>query len=242
MTAKTGVPTEILRTLHRIHQQLQDLRERLARGPRIAAAHLANLGKLEALVTEAKAAALAAQKISNAKQGHLQVGETAVAKRRQQLREAKENREYQALVEQIAADEMANSVLADETLEALEKFDALTAKVKEAEAALAKGREDQAKSKADVDRQSPVIQGDIDRLEHDLLQAEQELPAEFREIYRRVTRSKGGDAMAPMTGEFCGGCNQHVPLNMCTDLMQSKPVFCKNCGRLLYLPENHAIT
>jgi predicted nucleic acid-binding Zn-ribbon protein len=43
--------------------------------------------------------------------------------------------------------------------------------------------------------------------------------------------------MAPINDEFCGGCNQHVPLNMVSQVMLSQPVFCKSCGRLLYLPE-----
>ncbi len=48
MTEQTNVVTATLRTLHRILQQLGDLKERLGRGPRIAQAHQANLARLEA--------------------------------------------------------------------------------------------------------------------------------------------------------------------------------------------------
>jgi predicted nucleic acid-binding Zn-ribbon protein len=38
-------------------------------------------------------------------------------------------------------------------------------------------------------------------------------------------------------GEFCGGCFQQVTPNMTSQLRLSKAVFCKSCGRLLYLPD-----
>ena len=63
------------------------------------------------------------------------------------------------------------------------------------------------------------------------------LPVDIRESYQRVVKAKGEDALAPMRGEFCSGCNRRVLLNMMADLRLSKPIFCKSCGRLLYLAE-----
>ena len=62
----------------------------------------------------------------------------------------------------------------------------------------------------------------------------------YRDLYRRVTRQKGEDALAAVQGEFCGGCNQHVPVNLINELMLNRPAICKSCGRLLYLPENYS--
>ena len=162
-------------------------------------------------------------------------------RRRQQLLEAKSNVEYQALKDQIAADEMANSVLADEALELMEKLDEATKAAAAAEAALAKARAEADKNQQDYEGQAPNIQGDLRRLEVELKGAEAELSGDFLDLYRRLVRAKGGDALAPIHGEFCGGCNQHVPLNMCAGLILAKPVCCKSCGRLLYLPEDHTL-
>ncbi len=46
---------DLLRTLHRIHQQLGDLRERLERGPKQIKAREANVARLEADLAQAKA-------------------------------------------------------------------------------------------------------------------------------------------------------------------------------------------
>jgi len=238
MLSQITVTTESLRRLHRIHQQLQDLKERLERGPRIAKAHEANLSRVEQQLAELRAKADSLRKSANAKQDQLQRGEANVARRRQQLREAKDNREYQALVDQIAADQMANSVLADEALEAMERLDEVNKKVAEAEAAAAKARSQAQHSAEEAVGQGPKIQADLERLTAELRKTEQELPAEFQEVYQRLVRAKGSDALAPMLGEFCGGCNHHVPVNMYNSMALSKPVFCRSCGRLLYLPED----
>jgi hypothetical protein len=241
MTSETSVATEILRRLHCIHEQLRDLQERSGRGPRVSKAHESNLERIQAQLAEAQAKAKGLRVKTDQKQLLLKTGEANVERRRQQLREAKDNRAYQALLDQIKADEMANSVLEDEILECLEKLDQHAAKVKEAGQGLAKARDDAATSNRQGEQEAPLIQGDIQRLEAELQQAEGDLPSDFRDLYRRLVGAKGEDALAPIRGEFCGGCNQYVPLNLVNGVMLGKPLCCKSCGRLLYIPEDRSV-
>jgi len=238
ISSQTTVTAETLRTLHRIHQQLRDLRDRLQRGPCLAEAYAARVAKLRQDLEQAKAKARSLRMTIDEKQLQLKSREEAVNRRKQQLREAKSNKEFQALKEQIAADEMTNSVLTDEILEAMERLDQANLEVKAAEEALAKGTQEAEKARQEVEQQNPLIEADLARLSAELRQAEQDLPADFREVYDRLIRSKGSDGLAPVRGEFCTGCNQHVPLNMVNALRLSRPVFCRACGRLLYLPED----
>ena len=53
----------------------------------------------------------------------LRSGEGKILELETKLNQSSTNREYQALKDQIAADNMANSVLADEILEAMERVD-----------------------------------------------------------------------------------------------------------------------
>jgi predicted nucleic acid-binding Zn-ribbon protein len=41
--------------------------------------------------------------------------------------------------------------------------------------------------------------------------------------------------LASVEENVCGGCGQQITLNMENELRLSRPVFCKNCGCLLYL-------
>jgi predicted nucleic acid-binding Zn-ribbon protein len=242
MSPQTTVTTDALRRLHRILQQLQDLQERLERGPRIAKAHEVNVIRLQTELDAAREKSKTLRMATDAKNVQLQGGEAGVVKRKQQLHEAKDNREYQALKEQIAAAEMANSVLADEILEAMERIDAAQEVVKAADQGLNRGKEEAQKAMDAYKQGTTSIHGDIERLQAELKQCEKELPGDFREVYRRLTHSKGSDAMASLHDGFCGGCNQQVPVNLINALMLSRPIQCRSCGRLLYLPEGFDVS
>ncbi len=240
MSTDISVTAKALRTLHRIHRQLADLKERLDRGPRLTRAHEANLLRAEEQLAKIRDEAHKFRMATDQKQVDLKASEAAIDKRKRQLNEANDNREYQALLEEIAAAGAAKDVLEIEILENLEKLDVYQTKVQQAEAMVAKVRQEGEKIHREVQDKEPQIRGDTARLETELRQCEDALPAEFREAYRRVVRAKGEDALAPVEGEFCGGCNQHIPLNMVNSLMLSRPIFCKSCGRLLYMPEGAA--
>ncbi len=236
-SASPNIGTSVLRVLHRIQRQLTDLRERLDRGPRQVRAAEANVRHREEDLTKAKADAKTLRMAVDQKQLQLKAGEEKVKDLRRKLNAAASNREYQVLLEQIAADEMTNSVLTDEILEALEKSDAFGKNIAEAEAGLAAARQKTEEVRGEVAGQEPSLRADLSRLEAELRQAEAGLPGETRDLYRRIVRQKGEDALAVVENQCCGGCNQQVPLNLCSQIMLGQPVSCKTCGRLLYLPE-----
>ncbi len=232
-----SVSTAVLRELHRIHTQLSDLNERLARGPRQVKARQANVAQQEALLTAAQDRVKDAKKILDHKQLDLKTSEQKIVDYRVKLNGANSNREYQTFVEQIAAAEMANSVLADEILEGMDKIDQLAVQVKEAETALAAVKNDLLKYRDSVAAESAIVQGDITRLEAELAEAEKNLPATLKDDYRRVIQGKGAEGMASVEDMVCQGCGQQITLNMQNDLLLSRPIFCKSCGSLLYLAE-----
>jgi predicted nucleic acid-binding Zn-ribbon protein len=240
MSSQTNTVTETLRTLHRIHRQLSDLRVRLRRGPQLIDAHEANVqrctNQLAAKQEEAKKARMA----NDAKQGQLRDGEEKIKKLQGQLNTANSNREYQSFKEQIAATEMANSCLADEILEGMDGLDEFTERVKEAEAELEKAQNQCEGTKKKVAEEKPNIEGDITRLEAELSEVEGLLPNNFKDLYDRAVNARGEGALAPLRGEYCTGCNHKIPLNDINKLLMTepKPLVCKPCGRLLYVPED----
>lgn len=233
--------TNVLRDLHRIHQQLGDLRDRLERGPKQIKAREANVTRLEAELAQVKANAKAARVTADQKQLLLKTGEGKILDLKGKLNQASSNREYQALRDQIAADEMANSVLADEILEALEKIDEIAGGIGEAEQKVAKGKEELAKSKQQVADQHGSLAEDVRRLEAELKETESALPDDFRDAYYRIVKGKGSDALAQVEGGCCTGCYQQITQNMNNNLLMGRIVFCQgSCGRLLYLPEDRS--
>jgi predicted nucleic acid-binding Zn-ribbon protein len=230
-----SVTTAALRELHHIHQQLAELRDRMERGPKQIRAREANVAQLESQLAAVRDRAKQTQMATDRKQLDLKSGEQKIVDLRVKLNAANSNREYQALIEQIAAAEMAGSVLSDEILEGLEKIDQLQLQTKEAEAAMAAGKQELEKTRRAIEESASSIRENITRLEAELAVAEKALPADFKADYQRVVRSKGADSLSTAEDGVCTGCGQQITLNMQNELKLSRLVFCKSCGRLLYM-------
>ncbi|HTU24810.1 MAG TPA: phospholipase, partial [Pirellulales bacterium] len=229
-----AVSAEALRELHRIHRQFDDLRERFQRGPKQVAAREANLARLRDELAKIQAESKAARVRSDQKQLLLKSGEDKVASLKGKLNTATSNREYQALKDQIAADEMAGSVLADEILESLEKIDEFERMIAEAQKRLTQAKDELAKVQETVRGESSLLEADIKRLEGVLKEAEAKLPDDFQTDYQRVVKAKGADAMAEVQNGFCGGCYKQLTPNSLAELAMSRAIFCKDCGRIIY--------
>jgi predicted nucleic acid-binding Zn-ribbon protein len=232
-----AVTAAALQELHHLHQQLAELRDRVERGPKQIRAREANVAQLKARVDEAKAKVQETQMAINRKQLDLKAGEQKLVDAKAKLNAASSNKEYQALVEQIAAAEMAGSVLADEILEAMEKVDVQQLAVKEVEKGLAAGTHELDKTRQAIEAAAASLRADIESYEGRLAQAEAALPADFKVDYQRVVRGKGANGLASVEDNVCGACGQQITLNMQNELRLAKPVFCKSCGCLLYLSE-----
>jgi hypothetical protein len=229
--------TDLLRTLHRIHRQLGDLRERLERGPKQVQAHAAAVARSEKQLQQAKDEVKSAKMLADQKQLQLKTSDAKIKDLERKLQAVGSNREYQALLEQIAADKMASSVLEDEILEVLGRIDSLARTVKESEQVLAKARDEAAKAEQAVKSQAESLQNEVARLEAELKQVEGALPGDLRDGYLRIIKSRGSDGMAQLENDSCGGCYQQLPPNKLNQVRLGEVVFCPSCGRLLYLPE-----
>lgn len=236
--ANMAVPASTLRTLHRIHRQLTDLRSRLDRGPKQIAAGEANLMRLAGLVDEAKAEVQKTQLATSQKELQLKDREGRIEDVRGKLNSASTNKEYQTLVEQIAADEQANSVLSDEILELFDKVEQVQAVVGLRQADLAKGNEEFGKLKQRIEGERGSMEADVARLTQECTEAEASLPDEVKQDFQRIVGARGEDGLASVEGEFCGHCNQRITPQMFNELLMEKLVLCKSCGAILYLPED----
>jgi len=226
-----------LAELHRIHRQLADLRERMARGPKQVKVVESNVTLAEQELQQAKDIYRQSKIGADQKQLHLRERETKLLDWQGKMMAAQSNREYQTLKDQIAADEQATSVLSDEILEALEKLDVLQANITKAESNLAAMKVDAANVRERVAKQHQVLEGELARVNGELENAEKVLPLDFRAEFSRISKVRDEDAMAVVEGGCCSGCCQTLTPQTLELLRQDKPLFCKNCGRLMYMTE-----
>jgi len=232
-----NVNSEALRELHRIHKQMSDLRHRVERGPKQIQAGEAGVREHDNGLKQSKETYTKARVAADQKQLQLRQREGRIAELKTKLNQCSTNREYQALKEQIAADEQANRVLEDEILESLEQLDVLQRHVGEADEQLKKAKTELEKFRQRVATEQQGLESELARVTQNLREAESKLPDDFRADYERVARVRGEDTLAQVEGEVCGGCFQTLTTQMLNELRMEKLVVCKACGCLLYLPE-----
>jgi hypothetical protein len=231
------VSAEVLRELHRIHRQLTDLKDRMQKGPRqVRIGHQA-VEHTEKELAEAKEAAKRTRMEADDKQLSLRQREAKIADLQRKLNEAQSNTEFTAFKDQIAADLAANAVLEDEILDRLERLDELQKHVHDAEHKLGRVREELQHAEERVARDQATLHGELARVKDELKHAEAVLPPEFKSEYERIVKARGEEGLAPVDGESCGGCNTTLTTQIMNQLYLSKPIFCKCCGCMLYLPE-----
>jgi predicted nucleic acid-binding Zn-ribbon protein len=236
------IDAEALRTLHRLHIQLSELNQRLARGPKQINAGESRLAKLKDDHKVAREVYLRTRMTIDDKELSLKEREGKILDIRSRLNSCSNNKEYQAYVEQIAADEQANSVLSDEIIELLDKSTKNQEEVAEAEASV-NTCDDELKNIVErVNGEKKTLESEVGSIAEELTGAERALPGDIREDYQRVVKKHREEALAPIDDDCCGGCYQRVTSQMLNELALSKAVFCKSCGRLLYLPEDTKVS
>jgi predicted nucleic acid-binding Zn-ribbon protein len=233
----------LMAEIHQIQRQLSDLHSRLYRGPKMIQVQKDAAERIHVRLEQVKAEHRQLVQAAKFKEEQLAQSEAALNRRKSQMQEAKTNKEFQALKLQVEIDETANETLADEALCAMEKVEKFAPNIISMEQELQAANEMLAKTQAKITEELPTIEADVVRCTARLKEAEHNLPRDFRDIYLRLAKSMGGEqSMAQIYDQnFCGGCRQSIPINFIAQVLHSKPVTCKSCGRLLYIPEGFSM-
>ena len=240
--SKVQISTELLRTLHRLHQQLADLRTQRDRGPIQIKASEARIRAATVEVDSIKEKRKEAKKVSDQKQMSLKEREARISDLETKLNSAASNREFSTLQEQIAADKKANEVQSDEVLEVLEQIDQIDEQLAAAESTLASEQNDNDQRIEEIRDRQKVVQASLDRIESELLESETELPAVVKGDYKRITDAKGEEGLAAVEDESCTACHQRLTTQYIERLRMSNLVRCPNCDAFLYFPEDRRVS
>lgn len=223
-----------LRELHRLHEKLQSVLDQLDRGPRQIKARQKATQKKQELVVEHQALLKQLRLAADEKSLQLRSNETKIADLTGKLNAATSNREFDIIKSQIEADKMANSVLEDEILEALEKVDRTQSAIAAAQAECDAAVEQEQKVAADVAEREPNLQSQADAVRGELESAERVIPASMMAAYRRLVQAHGAAALASVEDKACTACFSLLSPQQMIELRGERPVFCRTCGRLLY--------
>lgn len=227
-----------LKALHQLYQRLDDVKQKLDQGPKriklkeqFALKQEEQLKGVQDQVTQLK-------KQVQQKNLDLQTNETKILDLKGKLNTAASNKEFDIIKGQIAADQMANSVLEDEILELMDKIDAKEEEVKawveKKDAAHAEAK----KTEQQFEAAREALDEEIRECEATIADARQIIPEQLKVQFERLVRSHGAGALANVAGNFCSACNVKIEPQRRVELNSGRLVFCKSCGRLLYVDDS----
>ena len=227
----------VLRDLHRIHQQLTDLRERLDRCPRLLKAAQRQVDDAHQLLTDKKSEIQTFQLAAKEQELVLEERAAKILDRQARLKECSSNKEYQMLKDEIQSDEAANSELSDKILLAYEAIDQQQEQAQNLAEKVTSVEQEQQKTADQVAEREAALNTDLERIQAELQNAEAELPNEFVGEYRRISAAKGEDAFGQVSDNCCGTCFRQITAQMNNDVLTGKLTICGSCGAILYPKE-----
>lgn len=226
-----------LKELHDLHLKLQTVQDGLRRGPKQAEARRQFAERKQTELEAQKDQLKKLKMATDQKTLHLRSNETKIADLKVRLNAASSNREFDIIRGQIDADSMANSVLEDEILEAMEKVDQTAASLKENEAEVAKAFAEAKRIEEEVSQVRPGLEAQAREIESALGAAEKSLPETILVNYRRLVQAHGAGALASVANKACTSCNAILSPQALVDVRTGKIVICRSCGRILYRDE-----
>lgn len=231
MTSITAGLTE----LHALLTQLEAVRKELKQGPLQVRAREKIVAARQAEVNEQREKLTNLRKAADQKSLQLKSNEAKIQELKAKLNAAASNREFDIIKSQIDADTMANSVLEDEILEALDHVDEAQQNIQEYEDSLAAAEAEVNRHREIVDEARPGLENQLAELESQIQVAQEVIPSSVRTEFKRLVSAHGAGALASIESRACMSCHSVISSQDLVKLnVGTQPTFCRNCGRLLY--------
>jgi predicted nucleic acid-binding Zn-ribbon protein len=230
-------PATILREIHRLRRHAADLEREIERQPLRLKGQQAKLAAQEEALRQGHEDLKHLKVTSHDKEVELKTTHQHIDKHERQLNEAGSKKEYDALKAEIAADKKKCLQLEDEILDTMARTEDLTARIPELERVLVRAKTDYAEFEKSSKERLGTLSEQLEKTRKTIDEVEFTLPEATRAQYERLVAARGEDALAAVQNQTCMACYTGITAQSFNDLSLGQLVFCKSCGRALYLPE-----
>ena len=219
--------------------KIAGLESEAARLPRQIEAIQAALGEARKAVETIKTKLDATRKELRAREKDLEVANVKRQKLEAKLYEVKTNKEYSAVLLEIEEAKQEKAKTEEDILTLMEMQERLGVEIKDAEQRL-KTREEQARQdEAVVRKKLGAVEQELTTQRAERQLRAKELPAALLASYDRISKARGGVAVAAVTSAaVCGGCRVSIRPQAMQELRSARGlIVCESCGRYLYWQE-----
>jgi predicted nucleic acid-binding Zn-ribbon protein len=196
-----------------IEKQLEGVKTKLAQAREILKKNAADLKQLEIEVSSLR---------------------DKITKYKQQQMEAKNNEQYRAFLQEIAAAEKLISGLEDREMVLMEQAEVAKKVIAEREAELKAEEGGVSEEKEMLEERLTTVQGNLNKLIADRQQITSTVNPSLLSKYERLFKNKGDFAVVQVEKDHCSGCHMRLPPQVTNDALNpAKLVICNFCGRML---------
>ena len=158
-----------------------------------------------------------------------------IGKYRRQLNEVKTNKEYTALLKEIEESQHKVDTLEESIIAEMLAADDVEEEIKAALHRQGLDEENLKKEKTVLDEKMKETEAKFAALNKEREALLPRIPREQMMLYEAIYQKKGGNALSPVTGDFCAMCHMRVRPQMLNEIRDKvKVILCENCGRILY--------
>ncbi len=233
--------------VYQLDRQLAGLQSRLKAAERFLIGQTTQLEKLQT-----QKAALEHQikqitaSVAN-KETDMQALDERSEKIREQMNQARTNKEYKAFLSEINLLKSEKDTIESEALAQMAKADELREQLKTVEEAIIERTKMCDVAASEKDQRQHEIADKVEELQKERNEAASQVDAGTLDMYERLYKQREEEAMAPIEvsdqkrHEYtCGSCMMLLPMEASISLLSGKLTVCSNCQCILYITEETA--
>ncbi len=231
-----------LLALQDLETRAEDARRRLADAPvRIDALDVKLADATQALDT-AKAALVVSRAAKQELEKEASVAQQRVSKYKEQLMQAKDNKQFHALQHEITTFSAEVERIEGIELERMLEIDERAAVVKAAEATLAADKKSVAAEKAAITADTAAVKDALAALLADRAELVKTIEPRLLATFEQVAKGRKGIGIARVIDGLCSACRVRVRPHLYNQIRASDQILqCESCVRILYwVPEPKA--
>ncbi|MBN2582076.1 MAG: hypothetical protein JXL80_03340 [Planctomycetes bacterium] len=241
--------SQLLDKLHELHKQrvaLHRLKEKARTVDVAIKAKQKQVVRLKAEMDRLVVSRKSGQSAADRKELEVKSLDDKINKFRAQLNEAKTNKEYQALQNEIKFAAIEKGRLEDQVLAEMDKIESQVAGLERSKSEVAQAEKELADLQTEKAAEVQALENEIRKAERDCGDLAREIPDDIMQQYDRVASRYEEDALCPVvidgdsagpTSYSCGGCYMRLTDNVYVKLRGNNEelLACPSCTRILFL-------
>ena len=172
------------------------------------------------------------------KETDMQAKEEKIKKHDGELYQIKNNKEYQALQQEIDSIKADVSLVEEEIIKLFDEIEAAQGRFEEEKKKFEEEREAVEEEKNVIKEEEKKFSSELSELKAKRDEFASSVSSEALGQYERILEKRGKTALAKVEGNFCSECNMQLRPQIINEAkLQKALVFCENCTRILYAEE-----